>query len=759
VQKLIRRAVTGLVAGALAGSLLASAPTGAVPPPKDAPKAAARSENRPGPLTSRQEARNKAARQKLRTGEATANADGVVQLAADKYAQPTVSGVDRIFTVLAEFGDAGSGKLGTTPGPVHNQIAAPDRTVDNSTLWRSDFSRQYYEDLFFGPDQPGGTFKDFYETQSSGSYTIDGDVSDWVKVPGNASTYGDNAVEDFGGSWQFIADAADAWWAAGIAAGQTPAQLNAYLASFDVWDRYDHDDDGNFAEPDGYLDHFQAIHAGEGEEGNGGEDAIWSHRWYVNGTDYGLTGPVVGGQQVKFGGTQVGDSNLWIGDYTTEPENGGLGVFTHEFGHDLGLPDLYDTAGGDNGTGFWTLMSGGSWMNLGQNDIGSTPSHMGPWEKLQLGWLDYQVVGEGANGTASLEPASAQTDGTNAVIVDVPDLAVSKTYNAPYSGANEWWSGSADDLNNTLTRTLPLTGVSKATVTAKAWYQIEAGYDFLYAEVSRDGGTSWTQLGTPITGSTKGHWTNVSYTIPGGQDVLFRFRYQTDGGVSEPGAFLDDITVKNGGTTLLFDDVESGTNGWTANGWTRTAGSATVLGDRYYLGEYRAYTDYDRTLQLGPYNFSRGITAPNWVDRFPYQDGLLVWAVDETYADNNTSEHPGHGLVLPVDARPGNITYADGVKLGNRRQPFDATFGLQTTDPVTFRREVLQGTGKQQRVVFTTVTVGPNPAIPTFTDKVTDAYWSAANPLSSALVAGYGSVITVTRQTSRSMTVTVDNTP
>ena len=41
---------------------------------------------------------------------------------------------------------------------------------------------------------------------------------------------------------------------------------------------------------------------------------------------------------------------IWIGDYTVEPENGGLGVFAHEFGHDLGLPDFYDTAGGENGT-------------------------------------------------------------------------------------------------------------------------------------------------------------------------------------------------------------------------------------------------------------------------------------------------------------------------------------------------------------------------------------------------------------------------
>jgi M6 family metalloprotease-like protein len=45
----------------------------------------------------------------------------------------------------------------------------------------------------------------------------------------------------------------------------------------------------------------------------------------------------------RLGGTQIGSTGLWVGDYTIQPENGGLSVFAHEYGHDLGLPDLYDT--------------------------------------------------------------------------------------------------------------------------------------------------------------------------------------------------------------------------------------------------------------------------------------------------------------------------------------------------------------------------------------------------------------------------------
>ena len=70
-------------------------------------------------------------------------------------------------------------------------------------------------------------------------------------------------------------DSVDAW-----AATMTVADANAYLKRFDVWDRYDLDQDGNFDEADGYIDHFQigpcaATGRGRPEPGDG---AIWSHR-------------------------------------------------------------------------------------------------------------------------------------------------------------------------------------------------------------------------------------------------------------------------------------------------------------------------------------------------------------------------------------------------------------------------------------------------------------------------------------------------
>jgi immune inhibitor A len=777
MRKLMHRTLAFVTIGATIASL--AAPVIAVAPVRDARQAAGeRADNRPGPLTDRQEARRKAAMELILSGKKSPNEDGVVALAADKYYQAAVTGTGHVFTILSEFGDAGSGKLGTVPGPLHNQIPKPNRPIvdgvanaaynsarpfDNSTHWKADFNTASYLDLFFGGEP---SFKHFYESQSSGAYTLAGDVSDWVQVPGNASTYGDNSVEDFGGAWQFIEDSGNAWYDAMIADGMSVADVQAYLSQFDVWDRYDHDSDGNFDEPDGYIDHFQAVHAGEGEDAGGGAqgaDAIWSHRWYVNPLDFGQTGP---SSDALFGGAEIGDTGIWLGDYTVEAENGGLGVFAHEFGHDLGLPDLYDTNAGENGSAFWSIMSVGSWIGDGTEDIGTRPNYMGPWEKLQLGWLDYSVVNPGESDTFRLAPSEA-------VIVDVDDRAVSTDFTVP-AGGHAWWTGNADDLNSTLTRSVDLTGVNSATLLASAWYSIEAGYDYLYVEYSTDGGANWTQVGSPLDGSSNDSWRGLRYSIPGGSQTLVRFRYDTDGGVSEGGAFLDDFVIKSGGMTLFTDDVESGVNGWTAaGGFKISTGTEEVVGDRYYIAENRTYVGYDEGLEVGPYQFSFALTDPDKVEHFAFQDGLLVWMVDESYPDNNNSQHTGRALALPVDARPAPFYWADGTKPSNRRQPFDATFGLQavpagpTADPeggtlpcAGLHKQYVGGTKKAPVIAYYCAwpSVAQRAAIAMFEDSGENAYWDATNPQNSIKTAGSGVTMEVTSQrTAGTLVVEVTN--
>ena len=256
---------------------------------------------------------------------------------------------------------------------------------DNPVLLYDDYTKEHYEQMVFGDSTYKGgndenfiSMKAYYEEQSGGSYTIDGVVSDWYTAKHPAAYYGGNYPTADGSDIRprdLVQEALEA-------ASKDP---NIDLSQFDKEDLYDLDGDGNYREPDGIIDHLMIVHAGTGEEAGGGAigaDAIWSHSWS-------LAEPTVipgteGQAEVPYWG-----GGLTAYDYTVQPEDGATGVFAHEFGHDLGLPDEYDTnytAGGVGApTDYWTIMASGSWAGI----IGGTePTGFSPYDKeyLQNKW-------------------------------------------------------------------------------------------------------------------------------------------------------------------------------------------------------------------------------------------------------------------------------------------------------------------------------------------------------------------------------------
>ena len=136
----------------------------------------------------------------------------------------------------------------------------------------------------------------------------------------------------------------------------------------------------------------------------------------------------------KIGGTKIGNSDIWIDDYTIQPENGGRSVFYHEYAHDLGLPDDYDTSGGDNPNEHWTLMAQSRLGAKGEPFIGNRGGDLGAWNKLQLGWLDYEVVPAGVKRTLTLGPQEYNSRKPQALVVPLPQKTVVTDLGAPAAG-------------------------------------------------------------------------------------------------------------------------------------------------------------------------------------------------------------------------------------------------------------------------------------------------------------------------------------
>ncbi|MGR0318481.1 immune inhibitor A domain-containing protein [Agromyces sp. ZXT2-3] len=677
----------------------------------------------------------------------------------------------KLLTILVEFNDeanddftdvyvpeywgASTCKPGeVVNGPLHNNIPNPADypQLDNNSMWVEDFSPEHFDQMLFtdagltervrpdltGPDgQPGidisgYTMKSMYEEMSRGAYTVTGEATQWVELPHSEGWYGaTTCFKNDEGEWEagayqgmqghpdnpIGANALPIHAVEALAA----AQPDFPWADYDIEDQADRDGDGDFYEPDGVIDHVVLVHAGEDKSGGGGAEgtyAIWAHSSAVA------------------GGADIPGTDLKLSNYIVQPEDSGVGVFAHEYGHDLGLPDLYDVSGaGSSDVDFWDLMSSGSHSGP---IFQSMPTHMGLWDKWVLGWADPEVVNPGDDTeTIKVGQTSRPKKGTeDGIKVNLPDKVI--TLADPHSGENMWYTGADQDWADIrLSRSVDV----PAAADAKFWmwndYVIEADWDYGFIEVSTDGGTTWSQqkvydetgaevstsdaYGDPnnrladfgglkygLTGDTHG-WQHhyVDLTPYAGTTVQLRLRQATDAAYLDRGWFADDFELVADGSTVWSDDVESGDNGWTneATTFVDTTGpgwridTGTSVKAQYYLVEWRNFDGFDEGLKYG-YNtvYSDGAWK---VEKVAYNaPGALVWYRDTTYGNSNQiisneAALPSYGAkggLLIVDShfdplqRTGAAADADPTTLNvmpSRAQSSNAAFGLTKTHAFT----------------------------------------------------------------------------
>ena len=130
---------------------------------------------------------------------------------------------------------------------------------------------------------------------------------------------------------------------------------------------------------DGIVDMVYVIYAGLGEADRGDPNTIWPHMSNLQGSAQ-FAYQQIDGKRV---GLYACSAEL-RGDNTFS----GIGTFCHEYGHCLGLPDIYDVDySGGYGMGNYDIMSHGSYLNNG-----NTPPNYSAFERYSVGWLTYDDV-------------------------------------------------------------------------------------------------------------------------------------------------------------------------------------------------------------------------------------------------------------------------------------------------------------------------------------------------------------------------------
>ncbi|MBW7996046.1 MAG: M6 family metalloprotease domain-containing protein [Candidatus Glassbacteria bacterium] len=327
----------------------------------------------------------------------------------------TPAGFTEYFTRLnsgyrANLGGTATGSRGALlAGAAPSALRLPVLLAAYSDL-PATVARTEFENRLFGAQQTG-TMAEYYAEVSLGRFSLSGEVYGWFTLPGGLSAY---TRGDALGDESLFPDSPGGLVAHAVLAADSQVDFGLY------------DNDGpdgvpNSGDDDGVVDGLIVVHSG-GDAAAGDTDNIWSHTGRLGADSVVTSDPAAGGGFIRVDLYSILPELAGNG---SSPVPGEIGVFCHEFGHQLGLVDLYPVGynqGDDvtsNGIGIWGLMAFGTRGGTGSNP--ARPTHPCAWSKLRLGWVD--IVHEDSSGPLSL--AAVQASGQVVRVWDNDDRNLS----------------------------------------------------------------------------------------------------------------------------------------------------------------------------------------------------------------------------------------------------------------------------------------------------------------------------------------------
>ncbi len=280
----------------------------------------------------------------------------------------------------------------------------------------SNYTQSIYDDVFNSSNYLSGegiSVKEFYKHNSYDQLAVSYDVYDWRMMPQNYAYYVAN-------THQLVVDALNIF-----GTGSNPIDFT----------QYDYNNDGT-------LDGVIILHAGYQAQEQPGH-IISQARIYKDSTTWTIQGLYYGDAAIiPAKHVNTGLCNNWIANFNyptdcrTSPQ-----IAIHEFGHVLGIPDLYAISYDGIQSGFG--LGGHTVMVLNGDTIQDVkkPVNFDSWSKYFFGWLTPTVIND--TSQADIYSLSAYDTSNDAYILRNPSTMGSREF---YIIVNRYISDTSLDL-------------------------------------------------------------------------------------------------------------------------------------------------------------------------------------------------------------------------------------------------------------------------------------------------------------------------